>query len=402
MILLGILLRLALMPISAHSDLFAHLLGAYLFSDGVSNIYDFLYSLPKAHPIFTAYSIDFYGYPPLAYWLLGLFQLPFDFLRDQSYFGWLLGWAGGYLNNPFTSLFLFLAKVPYLFFDLATAFLLFKFFESSQKGRFALVYWLFCPLALYTSFLFGHFDILAIFFVVLALYLVKQKQPSWASLALGIGGAIKLFPLIFLLPLVLVSFKKTGQRLLGLLLGLLPLLLTSLPFWNSPHFWRIIFLQNQSQRFLGANFPLAEGSIFLFLVVYFLVNLYLLNKGEQESLWQYLLIILLAFFSFSYFHPQWLLWLAPFLVIDLTQNPKHFSLHLVFYLYFLGLLFLFEPSINIGLFAPAAHSLNFRETIRPILLNFGVLEQIKGIFRSFLVAWSIWFSYRTLREQTQV
>lgn len=89
----------------------------------------------------------------------------------------------------------------------------------------------------------------------------------------------------------------------------------------------------------------------LFLLSFYLVLFYSRNSGRE--LWKSFYIVLLIFFIFTHFHPQWFLWLTPFLIIELiSSNFKHWFLVFVMLIIFFSGLFFFDQSLTVGIFAP--------------------------------------------------
>ena len=90
-LLIGVAIRLVLMPITVHPDLWGHSFTAYFFAyKGELNIYDFLLNLPKNHPLVMNYGVnDIFIYPPLAYFTLGIFRVLVKPLADANFIPWL-------------------------------------------------------------------------------------------------------------------------------------------------------------------------------------------------------------------------------------------------------------------------------------------------------------------------
>ena len=64
-------------------------------------------------------------------------------------------------------------------------------------------------------------------------------------------------------------------------------------------------------------------------------------------------VVLLSFFIFTHFHPQWLSWLAPFLVIEVVSfRFKTVLPHVFLALSFIAMIFMFDPSLTVKIFAP--------------------------------------------------
>ena len=113
----------------------------------------------------------------------------------------------------------------YLAIELGTLWLLFKTLSAYGREPFwALLYWL-NPMLIYSVYNAGHMDILLVPFLIGALYLVK-KHPLWASFALGLAAAVKIWPLI-LGPVLLRGHKKSMPVFMGggIIMGLTALIL---------------------------------------------------------------------------------------------------------------------------------------------------------------------------------
>lgn len=316
-ILVGIFLRLFLAFSTFHPDLLAFHLGGKLVGEGnILNLYDY------------SSNVATLNYPPLIYWFFGLF----NFLSIWGI--WLL-------------------KLPYLFFDLFLGLLLFRLVEEKKKVL-TLGLWMFNPVSLYATYMMGQFDIIPAFFTVFSFYLVAKNRLKWAAFVLGFGVAFKLYPVFLLIPLVILG-KTYWEKFKLAVLALLPYALSILPYIQSPGFRQTALFANQSSKSLYASIPVSGGeSIILFpaslILFYFLIR----DKSfDRLSFWKVYLIPLLLFFIFTHYHPQWLIWVSPFLILDLIiERFKNLLPILLISLTWFGSLFFFDPSLTIGLFAP--------------------------------------------------
>ena len=391
------------MPITAHPDIWALNFGEYFFAfKGVVNIYDYLYSLPLSHPLVQNYGTNFFSYPPLAYFTLGIFSWLLRPFANPEFTPWLMVHLGEVYRNSDLFKQLFLFKFPYLFFDLGLAFLLASLFKKEKEQKLALILWLFNPLTLYTTFMIGQFDILPVFLIAFCLWLTVKRKDGLAAVTLGLGGAFKMFPLLLVLPLALALGKSLKERLKLVVLGVLPYLIIIAPFLSSVAFRQVVLFSNQSQKMLFANLAVsgAEG-IYLFIFFYFLICLLVdYQKIERKFLWLPFLAVFLLFFSVTHYHPQWFLWLTPFLIIDLVINGKKHLGHISILLFsYLVILFFFEPSLHLGLFAPLNPALaklsgDLGEVVAPFYNPF----QLKSLIRSLFAAVAFFLVYVNFRH----
>ncbi|MBI2334926.1 DUF2029 domain-containing protein [Candidatus Daviesbacteria bacterium] len=319
-VLAGIFLRIILSFTTFHPDLLAFQLGGRLVGEGkILNLYD--YSSQAA----------VFNYPPMIYWFFGLF----------SFLGEIL----------------WLWKLPYLIFDLLLGLILFKLVK--EKKALILGFWMFNPISLYATYMIGQFDIIPTFFTILSVFFAAKNRFYWAALALGFGIAFKLYPVFLLIPLI-ISGKTFLDKIKIGLLAILPYILSVLPYLQSSSFRETALFANQSAKSLYAGIPVSGGeAILLFPASLIIFYLLIWNKNLDKLLiWKIYLIPLLLFFIFTHYHPQWLIWAVPFLVLDLMYgNFKNLLPVLLIGLAWFVSLFFFDPSLTLGIFIPHASSI---------------------------------------------
>lgn len=387
---LGLIIRFILMFVTLHPDFWAISFSEYLFSfKKIFNIYDYLAKLPDASALVQNYGRNFFTYPPLAYYTLGSFGFIFKPLFNKDFFENLAVNLPGILNDGRLYQHLFLTKLPYLFFDLGILLLLSKFFDEKKERKLAVILWIFNPLVFYTSYMIGQFDIIPVFFTILSLYLIKIRKKKTAAFCLGIGGAYKMFPLFFLPFLAISEGKSFSYKIRLLLIGLFPYLTTILPFMGSSAFRQNVIFSNQSQKMLFAKINLS-GAEYLSVFAVFYIFLVGLSWVKKLDLWKWFLLTMLLFFSVTHYHPQWFLWVSPFLIILWTRSPEFKFFPAAFFFCWLVITLFFEPSLSISLFAPISRSLievkPLNEIVNPFLDVFLVKSIIRSIFAGLVLA----------------
>lgn len=338
-LLVGLVLRLLIMPFTFHWDLQTiGELASRFFSGG-----------PQAF-----YTSSYATYPVPIFSLFVFFQIIFQPLLGQDFLVWLNKPVLTALFNPQIFKYLFLMKFPYLFFDLATAFLITLFFREERKKKLAFILWIFNPFTLHTTFAWGQFDIIPVFFTVLAFGLFLREKFLFSVLSLGLGGSFKLFPLLFLPIFLVLGEKSWFKRGALFLLGIFPWLASIIPFLGNPLFRQTNIASDQAQMLQHVAIPLGQDFyIHLFFPLYILLFLFALraHQGRKDLVFSYSLIILLIFYAFSAFHPQWLLWGIPLFIWHLFNSPRTLSLYLILFLtYFLKLIL--DTEASLALFVP--------------------------------------------------
>lgn len=311
-ILFGILVRLLLMPSAVHDDMLSstwreHLL-VFQGNFKVSDLMELLMS----------------GYMELIKPLLT--DLPSLLNRASANVSTGTVSYSSFVNNRHALRDLFLLKVPYLLFDLASLILIWKILkERAEKFR-GIMFWALNPIALFAVFMWGRFETLPIFFTLLAFFYANKKNAWLSLLALSLAVSSRTGYILFL-PFFLIYFGKNWKNTIMLLLiGIIPPLLTS-------HILGLLgggsLLNTLQDGFLDftINGQISTGftAIAINLVIFPLI-LYLFYSGQDKMNFKRLVnfstIGLFSFFAFSYFHPQYLSWITPCVVLALALNKK--------------------------------------------------------------------------------
>lgn len=401
--IIGILIRLVASFTTFHPDVVHFDLAGYVLSRGnLLNFYDYTFSLEKNDPFLRSHPVELFNYPPSVYFSIGLIDSILTGFVNSGFHDQFLFHYKDTFGNPQLFLHLFLLKLPYFIFDLSIALLLYGIFKTQRDKSLAVTLWMFNPLAIYSTFMMGQFDIIPTFFTILALKTALvdtgnfKKRMFLSAFYIGLGTSFKIFPILFLIPLALV-FKDWINRTTVIVIGLATYFLTILPFLYSQGFRTTALVANQTLKTLYAQIPISGGeSIVLFLsLIGFLYLIFLYSDNLKEDLWQKFFIILLPFFIFTHYHPQWFLWLTPFLIIELIRNNfKHVFVIQLMLLSFLGGVLMFESSLSIGLFSPIFPNLF---EIQDIWTYLGIgFERnfMRSLFHSTFVVCAVFFLYK--------
>ena len=190
----AVLLRLLLMPFFAHVDLFSEYRRVfYVLQNGLylENSYRFVtFSIEF---VFAAFSQLFINVTE------GLFHLDDPTKSTASLTDYHFFLTD---SNVFRHLFFF--KLPYLIFDLATAVVIWRFIERPEYKKLALLLWLFNPVTLFATYIFGRFEVFGLFFLALTALRLKQDRLLLASITFGLALLCREINLLFV-PFLLLS-----------------------------------------------------------------------------------------------------------------------------------------------------------------------------------------------------
>lgn len=372
-ILIAFVLRIFLSFSTYHVDLAALDYGGLLIKSGnFVNLYDHIATLPEGDPIRLVYPASLFIYPPLPYYYFGLVNvINALFVEDGLNYDFIVN-IRSVLGNIQTNFLLLSLKLPYFIFDLAIAFILASLFKEEKQKRAAFIIWLFNPVSIYATYMMGQFDIIPTFLTVLAVYYATKSKFILSAILLGIGASFKVFPLLLILPLAFVVHKDFFQRLKLVFVGIATYLLTTYPYVFSQGFRSSAMIADHSTKSFFAQVPVSGGQsiiLFLALVIFFYIVFYY-KSSKIEDLWKRFFVMLLLFFVFTHYHPQWFVWITPFFIIDLIYSKfKHWPLVVASLFSFFGFLTFFDPSLTIGLFS----------AINPNLYNSLGLWQLIGL-----------------------
>ncbi len=169
-----------------------------------------------------------------------------DYPPFNIFIFWAFGSLAARLSLFGTSFLNYVIKLPPNIFDTATAFLIFVFVRKRLNFKMSLLatgVYAFNPAVIFNTAVWGQYDSIYTFFLVLSLLLILASKPEFSAVAFAIGlltkpQSIALAPLI-----VFIIFAKFGWRKLlsSILAAAVTIFVIILPFqWSNP----VTFLKN--------------------------------------------------------------------------------------------------------------------------------------------------------------
>jgi Gpi18-like mannosyltransferase len=176
-----------------------------------------------------------------------------DYPPFNIYFFWVFGLIAKNLSLFASNLFLYIMKLPPNLFDLATAAVIFVFVgkrASFKMALLAMALYAFNPAVIFNAAVWGQFDAIYTFLLVLSLYLISESKPKLAMVAFMLGvltkpQSIAIAPLVLFL--IFRKYHWNWKRLIiPVLVAVATVFIVILPFeWNNP----VTFL---SDKYFGA------------------------------------------------------------------------------------------------------------------------------------------------------
>ncbi len=230
-----------------------------------------------------------------------------------------------------------------LYFDLNILFLIMMYFISALilKALAPKYLYLFLASPAVIASLFINWDLIAVASALFAVYFFEKKKYEESAISLGVSIAIKFFPIVMLLPIAIIFYKRKQIKQLGrylfttaiLWLAInLPIAVFYFDGWwqffklniergaDFGSIWYGLSLLNLDISNLDLIYPLL--SIILFIALAF----YLLKLDKIPNLAHITFFAVVIFTTFGkVYSPQYVLWLTPFAVIAITNSRQQIS-----------------------------------------------------------------------------
>ncbi len=305
------------MPFVFHPDIKTYHFQSSFLREGVINIYPYLIENRERLPF-----KEEFVYFPLTYFFLGTYQaLALPFLGN-GFNSWLFDASQRVVSNPNIFRYLFILKLPYLLIDVLIAFLLTKFFKDKKLKNEAFTLWLFNPFTIVLIYFFSNVDIIPVLLILVTIILLNRNKIIGAASTLALATMFKAFPLV-LFPYYVV--KLTGIKKMVTII----ILFSTIVFVFLALFWSQNFVDSALVSGLTTRVLNNSGNLFVVKLIspttlgLSLVGLLYLKNRKKVQLWEITLVVFLVMLIFIRIHVQWLLWIAPFLVLFYVNNKKH-------------------------------------------------------------------------------
>ena len=387
--LLGLLIRVILIPFSMHVD--------PRFTGDIATMSYVVPIWNSSEPISNSFI-----YPPLTYDTLSFYlrSLPYSltqYLWDKPINGLVAQFR--WIDSPFVFRNLFVLKAWYLLPDFAIAFLLWRMLRGNlSRAQIGLLAWVFNPLVLYNGYFHGQFDLVPVFFVVLSLFFIRKEKPVWAAFWMGIGACYKIFPFAFLLPLALILDHTWRGRFKILLVGTLPYLI-----FLVPNIQRYAGVETYiSNSFFPAGYDLGSGSQVYFLLIFYAFLIWFLYHRQAQTFddfWRACFAILLVYYQFSYFDLHYWVWIVPFAILYFVKYPKKAApFFVVIGLFLIALL---APTPLARFLSPISPNFFLKlPTLMEVLNSYLPMLFISNLVRSLLAGTCFYLAWILVRGMT--
>jgi hypothetical protein len=395
---LAILIRLALAPLAAHMDLYS------IYSRAAEAAYDGNWlGWGSQIVVQTFHNVWLWLMKPLLpgaseIWsgTAGVFGVGVQAHEFERFLGY-----------DYLSRLLFLLKLPYIVADLVAGYFLLRLVSPDRRVLVSAL-WLLNPLVIYTTVLFARHDSIAIALMLAGVLLATAGRRYLGLGMLLLSAVMRFFP-VLIAPFFLIAYRRTRTELLylvGLLAGgwlildgvmwALTAQSPTLTLINRyPHVGYLFELSVPLYRF-----PFGQTlELFIFPLVYLLVLLWYYERdpaGTRDLIPAAAAVYCLVF-ALTFFHPQYAIWLVPFMVLAVARFRFLLPLHLIqIVLLFLHIL-QWGSATTTELFQPlSVEAVSLLPDPRNVIAAQMPLDLFFAIVRTALTAVSIWIAYRLM------
>lgn len=207
--------------------------------------------------------------------------------------------------------------------------------KTGIKAKWATFLFLLTPTAFYSQFIFGQYDVLTTFFMVLGLKMLldeKKHNMMWFSLLFGFATTFKYHALLFFVPILLYREKRLSALIKNAIFYFVPIILVNLPYLHSSAFSYGVQGFGAVNYFFAAGVDYYVGTIwriYLVPMLWIAVCVYAYTKKTSKDPMEALeeiayltgLVVWLAF-GVVFWHPQWLMIATPYLVLGLMVSKR--------------------------------------------------------------------------------
>jgi Glycosyltransferase family 87 len=306
LVLLPLLLGL-LVPVSGHGDMYLSTYNSSLILTDHPNVYHAVADEPSG---ILPNGLSGAPYGPLFYYPTALWLQALDTAHLINVQGWQSDTFDSILRDlPVT----FLLKLPYLAVYLLVASVLTKTLRD-RRGKIAAVLWLVNPAVILYGLLMGQNDGWAFLASAIGLSLAMGAREGnglriggrevplrlLAMIALAVGAAIKLTPILLVIPFAMVLGRSYREKALLAGAGISAFAVLVAPFLWTPYFWDHGLFGTQA----GKASPAGNATLAV-LYVAFLAFLWLRRPREDKERGPLLIFSFLAAHALIYFLPEW-------------------------------------------------------------------------------------------------
>jgi hypothetical protein len=239
---------------------------------------------------------------------------------------------------------------------------------GTKKSKLCAYAFLTAPLAFFSQFIFGQYDTFMVFFMLIGIYFYFKNDMLKFVLFFGISLTFKYFPIFVFMPLLMLREKDIWKIIKRTILVMVPIGIEVAVYILSPAFRKGIFGFSATNYIIIPSISNGANFIHIVVVAWILICGWAYFKDVTETAdlakWGLFFCNLVVFllFGLSSWHPQWLMFAVPFLLLTAFMNKKF------------DFLILFDVLM---MFCFVFFTVNsFRNTADQSMFSLGILEKL--------------------------
>lgn len=197
-----------------------------------------------------------------------------------------------------------------------------------KKSKLCAYAFLTTPIAFFSQFIFGQYDIFTVFFVLIGLYYYVKKANYKFILFFGLAITFKYFALLIFIPLLLLCEKNILKLIRSLICVMLPYIIEVGFYIMSQAFRTGVFGFGAIKYILIASINIGFAQVSIFIIGWIVLcacAFFKETESDKETIkWALYFsnIVTFLLFGLTMWHPQWLLFAVPFWVLSTFINKK--------------------------------------------------------------------------------
>ncbi len=209
---------------------------------------------------------------------------------------------------------------------------------SQDKSKITMYAFYSMPIAVFSQFCFGQYDIFTVVFMLMGIYYYfKDGKKSFYLFCLffGIAATFKYFSLLVFIPLLVLREKNIWKLIKYLLITFIPVAIVVLPYLHSEAFRNGVFGFGATGYIFNISVNNGLGTISVMPVLWIVLCLFCFLKepilveneaSGKDVLFKWFIfvtnVIMFLSFGLSFWHPQWLLMAVPFWTLGLITRKR--------------------------------------------------------------------------------
>lgn len=292
------------------------------------------------------------NYPPSIFVVFALWLYPFKLfglIKSPFYFSpYLVYWLKALTSLIYVVTGLIFYRVTQLY------------NQNRVWGTYATWLWLTTPLAVFSQFIFSQYDIFYVFLTVAGFLAFLKKNIFFASFLFGLAITFKYFPLFVFVPLIFFFEKKIFTLFLCGVIFSIPILLIQGLYGHSPAYILGVMGFSAIVRVFSAALDISGQKIYYIFALFSILSgiSYCLDFSENYKRVAAYIFLFSSIFPFLFisWHPQWLLFVTPAIVLSTVINKPE-KIYRLLWIDLLGMFFfiayvflIFQNNVDLAMF----------------------------------------------------